>query len=70
MSQNIVATPLPLVAYPAFRDFPWQNGSVLYGPVIAEEVRRWYEDEPTQYPDIDHAILTVSASDCSRDIFV
>jgi len=59
-TQHIVPPPPHLVSFNAFRDFPWHNGSILRGPAIEQEVKRWFEEEPPDYQDIDPSILIVS----------
>ena len=44
----------------AFREFPWQNGLVLHGSGIEQELLRWLEDEPTRHTDVDRVLLKVS----------
>jgi hypothetical protein len=51
----------------SFREFPWQNGIVLRGSRMHEDVVSWLALEPKQYPEISHNLLEVSRHQSRSD---
>ena len=43
----------------ALREFPWQNGIVLETGTLEDRLRKWLDEMPEQFPEIDKAVLLV-----------